>query len=513
MNLVTLPHTGVPLSEPSGAGSSSALPRPASSVRWLIFAMVLFLLQVVPYLSHRWVTDESWYAGPGVTLSQGHGMSDPGIGPNDAEHTLDVRPPGTAVVMAMFFRVLGTTEVAARAGSVLAGLCLVLLLYSVARSAFGDVAAVACALLAATDNFLVTTARTARPEALTAACIVLGMLLLQRYSVAGRALWAAGCGLAMALGTMFHVTLLGYIVAYGLLMIALDYRARRFPLRGVLAYSAAYFAGLVPYAAWVLGVPGGEGRKGFRLEFLHRAASDPLSAKLVQELARYRDYFGFGMLHGHGLASLPVRLPIPLVFFAATWVLWRFRRNWFFVELVLLVPSMLWLVYTVNKSSRYLAVLAPVTVLVLGAAVAALRDRPRLQRGALALAALVALAQFGANLLLLNSARKADYRRVTAQLERIIPPGQPVYGTITFWFGLRNHPFISDERTDPLAAAQQYGSRYFISGDRMMTEGSATDGDFYTGLRLHMSEVAAAGQLAGEINDPYYGDLKVFRIP
>ncbi len=505
------------MSEPIPARTYGNLPsRQEQSFRsrgWLLFAAMLFLLQVLPYLSHRWVTDESWYAGPGVTFSQGHGLSDPGIGPNDAEHTLDVRPPGTAMVMGGFFHVLGTSILAARMGSVLAGTAVVLLLFLLTRDVFGEPAAMICALLAATDNFLVTTSRTARPEALTALCIVLGLTALKRYWQTALPAWAAACGVLMAFGTMFHVTLLGYLVAYGLLMIVLDLRGKRFPLKGVLLYCMGYFAGLVPYALWVLGAANGEGRKGFRLEFLHRAASDSLPVKLAQELDRYRDYFGFGMLHGHVLAALPVRLPIPLVFFAATWLLWRFRRSWFYVELMLLVPSMLWLVYTVNKSSRYLAILTPVTALVLAGAVAGLRERPRWQRWSLIVAGLVVVAQLGANLLLLNGARKANYSKVTAELQSVIPTGAPAYGTITFWFGLRDHPYISDERTDPLVAAQQYGTKYFISGDRMMTEGSATDSDFYTGLRLHMAQVAAAGRLVGEFNDPYYGDLKVYRIP
>ena len=486
--------------------------QPLRRTPWLLLISCLFLLQVVPYLSHRWVTDESWYAGPGVTLSQGHGMNDPGIGPNDAEHRLDVRPPGTAMVMAGFFHLLRTDVVAARMGSVLAGLLIPLLLYGLVRDGFGEIPALLCALLAATDNFLVTTSRTARPESLTVLCVVLAALPLKRYWQAARPVWAVVCGLLLALGTMFHVTLLGYIVAYGLLLMVLDHRAGRMPLRGVLLYAAGYFAGLLPYAAWVLGVPNREGRAGFRLEFLHRAAADSLPVKLAQELARYRDYFGFGMLHGHGLAALPVRLPIPLAFFAATYLLWRFRRSWLYVELLLLVPSVLWLVYTVNKSSRYLSLLAPVTALVLSGAVAAVWQHPRLRRPAVAAVLLVCLMQVGANLLLLNGARRADYHRVTAELESVIPPGAPVYGTITFWMGLRHHPFISDERTDPLQA-RDYGAKYFISGDRMMTEGSATDSEFYVTLRQHFAEVTATGTQVGEFDDPYYGDLKVYRIP
>ncbi len=496
---------------PDVTSLSPALPHRRTRT-WLLLTLLLFLLEVLPWLSHRWVTDESWYAGPGVTLSQEHGLTDPGMGPNDLEHTVDVRPPGTAVVMAGFFHVLGTTEVAARMGSVLAGVALPVLLFLLVRDVFGDVPALLCALLAATDNFLVTTARTARPEALTAFCIVLAMLPLKRYWRTAQLGWALLAGMVMALGTMFHITLLGFIVAYGVLLLVLDYRAGRMPVRGVLLYTVGYLAGLLPYAAWVLRMPGGLGRRSFQFEFLHRTAGAGLPARLLQELPRYRDYFGFGMLHGHGLAALPVRLPIPLVLLVATYLLWRYRRNWFYVELLLLLPSMLWLVYTVNKSSRYLAILAPVTALVLAGAVAAVWQRARLRRWAVMVVLLVCCAQFGANLLLLNGARRANYRQVIAQLSSVIPPGATAYGTVTFWFGLRDHPYVSSERTDPLQAARDYGARYFIAGDRMMTEGSATDAAYYVLLRQQFAQVEAMSTLVGEIDDPYYGDLKVYRL-
>ena len=79
------------------------------------------------------------------------------------------------------------------------------------------------------------------------------------------------------------------------------------------------------------------------------------------------------MIHGHGLEGVPLRLPIPLLFVVASYLLWRYRREWFRVELVLLVPTVLWLVDTVNKSSRYLALLAPVFALAIGAGVAAVQ--------------------------------------------------------------------------------------------------------------------------------------------
>ena len=475
------------------------------SVRWLLLAVLLFLLQV-------FVTDESWYAGPGVTMSQGLPSSDPGMGPNEPEHTFDSRPPGTALVMAGFFKLIGQSEVAARAGSVVAGVVMIFLLYGLARDVFGEEAAILCALLAATDNFLVITSRTARPEALTAMAILMGLWALKRYALRGTIAWAFGCGLLMALATMFHVTVLGFIVGYGVLIIALDRMRKRFVLRGVLVYSLGYLAGLLPYVAWITHQPDQAGIISFKEEFIGKAKSDVLTVKLVKEFARYNDYFGFGTLHTHGLAALPVRLPVVLVFLAATFVLWRFRRSWFYVELVLLLPSMFWLVYTANKSSRYLAIVAPVTILALGAAVSLLRSRPRVHRWALALAGFVIVAQLGANLLLLNAARKANYRKVEAQLRSFIPADKTAYGTITFWFGLRDGGYIASERTDPLQA-RAYGAKYFIGGDRLMAMGNPLDSAYFEGLRAQFAQATSDGTLVGEIDDPYYGDLKVYRVP
>jgi hypothetical protein len=66
---------------------------------WLGLAFLLFFLQTLPYLSYRWVTDESWYAGPAYSFAHGNGIADPAIGPNDLENHFDARPPGAAIAI------------------------------------------------------------------------------------------------------------------------------------------------------------------------------------------------------------------------------------------------------------------------------------------------------------------------------------------------------------------------------------------------------------------------------
>jgi hypothetical protein len=340
--------------------------------------------------------------------------------------------------------------------------------------------------------------------------ILASLLAMKQYARKGHIGWAFLSGLLIAMGTMFHITLLGYIVSIGILAIVLDRGRGRFPLRGAIGYGVGYALGLLPFATWILTAP--LGRAGFRQEYLSRAGGVSLWLKFLQEGHRYSDLLGLKMLHGHGLESIPVRLPIPLFFLAASFLLWKLRRRWFYLELLLLTPTVFWLIYTVSKTPRYLAVLAPVFSLAIGAAVTATSSNRKLHRAVLFLSCLVVVAQIAGNAVLLHNARRADYDKVTAELRSVIPPGQTTYGTITFWFALHDRPFISYERTDPWMAANLFHARYFITGDRVMTSGMPRDEVFHEKLRRSVTEVIAQSKLVGSFSDSYYGDLKVYEL-
>jgi 4-amino-4-deoxy-L-arabinose transferase-like glycosyltransferase len=474
-------------------------------------AFLLFLLQALPYLSYRWVPDESWYAGPAYSLAHGNGIANPAIGPNDLENRIDARSPGTAIVIAAAFRLFGISQITARLGSILAGLTIIFFTYRLARDVIGEEGALIATFLVATDNLIVLTSRTARPEALTTMAVLASLLAMKQYARKVRVIWALLSGLLIGFGCMFHVMLLGYIVSFGVLVIVVDRRRGGFLLRGAISYGIGYCLGLLPFAAWILTAP--LGRAGFRKDFLQRAATGSLWSRFLGEGHRYSDLLGLNMLHGHGLESVPVRLPIPLFFLAASFLLWKLRRKWFYVEMLLLVPTAVWFIYmTTTKTSRYFALLAPVFALTIGAAFAVTSENRKLNRIVLALSCLVVAAQMSANFLLLYQARKADYNKVAAELRSVIPPGQTAYGTITFWLALHDHPYISWERTDPWMAANQFHARYFILGDRVMISGMPGDEAFFEKLRQRVAGVTAQSKLVGHFPDPYYGDLKVYEL-
>jgi 4-amino-4-deoxy-L-arabinose transferase-like glycosyltransferase len=485
-------------------------PGPMASYRWLSFSLILFLLQVLPYLSYRWVTDESWYAATAYSIGHGNGLKNPAIGPNDIENHLDVRPPGTAVVIAAAFRLFGTSAAAARLGSVFAGLAVVFLTYRITRQFIGEEGAIIAAFLTATDNLIVLTSRTARPEALTTMAILAALLAMTRYAKTSRLIWSFLSGLLMAVGAMFHVTVLGYVVSLGILALVIDRKTPIFQKRGAVTYVGGFLLGIAPFAAWIMTAR--MGREAFREEYLNRAVGSPLWSRLLQEGHRYSYLTGLNTVHSHGLESLPIRLPIVLLFLAASVVLWKYCRQYFYLEMILLAPSVLWLGYTVNKSPRYIAIIAPLFGMVIGAAVAATRANRKAHRVLVAIASLMISAQVSSNSLLLDSARRANYSLVSTRLLEMIPPGETAYGTVTFWLALHDRGFIAYERTAPQMAMRAFHARYFIVGDPMLTSSGGPDGPFYEDLNRQFAGVIAHSELVGHLDDPYYGELRVYRF-
>jgi len=467
-------------------------------------------MQTVPYLSSRWLPDESWYAAPGLSIARGNGVADPAIGANDIENQFDARPPGTAIVISGAFRLFGTSQVSARLGSILAGVSVIFLTFYLALDQIGPLGAIVATFVVATDNLVVLTSRTARPDIFTVAAALASLLAINQYGRKGSAYWAVSGGLLMAVGTVFHITLFGYLLSCGVLVIVIDAMGGKSILKGGSSFLLGYTAGLVPFVAWIFGNP--LGVAGFREEYLQRATGAPMLSRFLQEGHRYSDLLGFNMVSFHDLESFPVRFPLPFCFLGASLLLWKMRRDWFYLELLLFLPTLLWFIASSNKSSRYLALVAPLIALVFGAAVASIRSHRGWCRTALLVCAAITAAQLSANVYLLYRAREANYTSVEAKLREMIPPGKSVYGSISFWLALHDHSFISYERTDPMMAANRFHAQYFIAGDRVLTQGTPGDEQFFDNLRSGMAQVIARSVFVGQISDPYYGQLMIYKI-
>ena len=61
-------------------------------------------------------------------------------------------------------------------------------------------------------------------------------------------------------------------------------------------------------------------------------------------------------------------------------------------------------------------------------------------------------------------------------------------------------------------AVHDFHARYLILGDRMMSQGSSTDQLYYQQLNQRLHALTDGAELVGEFPDPYYGDLRVYRL-
>jgi hypothetical protein len=121
------------------------------------------------------------------------------------------------------------------------------------------------------------------------------------------------------------------------------------------------------------------------------------------------------------------------------------------------------------------------------------------------------LSQAAGNGYFLWKARSADYQLLTHELNQIIPKNSIVYGSLTFWLGLRDHKFVPYMRMPWKTAVEEYHPNIVIMDDWVMT-GSALGSNWSilrTELQAFMKE---HGTLIGEVKNDYYGHLKVYRV-
>ncbi len=160
---------------------------------------------------------------------------------------LEPNPPAFYGLQKLWITVAGTSELALRLPSALAGVAGVALLYEFVRSALGSRAALWTGLLLATNAQLVAHARDARVYALLFALTAGSLILVRRLVLQRSASWPLRLGLALlsvALIALHYtgVIIVGAIDAYALVLLLRTSGPR---LRAVLALAAANLAAAI----------------------------------------------------------------------------------------------------------------------------------------------------------------------------------------------------------------------------------------------------------------------------
>ena len=479
------------------------------STAFLAAALILFLLQVVPLFSSRWVEDESWYAVTAHTLMTRGELRVPIFHEDAPNARVDARPPLTAIIMAGFFKVLGTNLYSARLPFLLSGLACIFLTYllgcELGRPWVGLLGAVALA----TDNLMFVASWTARPESMAAAFALLGVLVYLRSRREKSVKLAFFSGLIVGLGTLVHVNAFAAALSAGVFAL-MEFRWSVVRQPRPWAFVAGLLLPLALFVAW------GMSDAVHRTEFisLYRGGEGYTLREIPHlEFVRYRDFLGMGSIRVNLPVHVPTRLHIVLALLLSAFALYRYDRDLLKSILCLILPAMVWWAYERNITPRYIATGSPYLALLLAGAVVSLWNfKPRWHRAVAACATLLLLSQVAGNALLLYLYRQADYVAVTRQLRTIIPADAHVYGALTFWMALNDMPFYSWNRT-PVTYAVDRGVNYLILNDRVLVHGSGQGTDDWVERRTEAANfVRDHATLVGHVPNSFYGDLQIYRV-
>jgi len=476
----------------------------------LIGACLLLLVQALTMFSTRWVEDESWYAIPAHALLTQGIIRDPVFQDNATTQKADMRPPLIFFIMAGFYKVMGTSLYSSRLPFLLSGLACILLTYllgcELGRPWVGLLGAVALS----TDNLFFLASRTARPEAMTAAFALLGVLVYLQSRRKKSVKLAFLSGLIVGLGIMVHVNAFAAAISAGVLAL-IEFRWSVFRQPRPWVFVAGVLLPMVLFVAWSLSDP------VRRAEFIDMYAyGEGYGLRDIPrlEMTRYSDFLGMGSMRVNLPIHVPTRLHIVLALFLSAYVLYRYDRDLLKTILCLILPAMVWWAYERNMTARYMATGSPYLALLLAGAVVGLwKFKPTWHRTVAVCATLLLLSQVAGNYLLLYIYRQADYAAVTRQLRAIIPADARVFGALTFWMSLNDRPYFYSWNRTSVKYAVDHGVNYMILNDRVLLHGSGQGTDDWAERR----EEAAAfvkdhATLIGHAPNSFYGDLEIYRV-
>jgi 4-amino-4-deoxy-L-arabinose transferase-like glycosyltransferase len=413
------------------------------------------------------------------------------------------------LTLAAMFAAMGTGVAAARLPSLLAGAGVIIVVYALALELAGPWAALIAATLCSVDNFLFLAARTTRPEAFVTFFSTLGLLLYLK----NRRKYSAGlaCGSAAALGLAmnYHVVAIPAAIAVWLFFLG-EFKRTVWRQPRVWIATLTLLVAILPFAIWIGSSPAHS--EAFRKLYGQGEAKSTL-AKIQGENVRYSDFVGLGSQRFHLPYQIPYRLPVVCAIACSLVLLYRHSRNLLSAAFILLGSNLLGWIYLVNKTSRYFAIVAPIFAIVVAIAAASIWNRKGWGKPVASLLVLCMFSQLAGNLLLLYRSKNANYPAVNAQLRSVIPAGESVYGAITFWMALHDRRYLSFDRTPLEYAIGVRRPSFMITNDRVMISGSGYGQDNFADLRMSIDAfVEDHATLVGTLTDPFYGNLRIYRV-
>ena len=481
---------------------------------WLALALFACLALAMP--GNRWVDDESWYLMPVPTIWSEGTFRVPNLPGADR---FWANAPLLTYFAALVERIW-LSEFTARLIPALSAMALIFAAFRIGARSVSVAAGALAAFYVAADNVVFLAARTVRPDILVACFAMLSLAALVRWRALGSgSLWLGIAGLCTGLAVSSHPNGLLSLATSGLylLMFAPGGLAQR--LLPAVRYTVFALLAIIPLALWVSYYDAAHDYAAFRqlwIERYSRYADTDVSfltfvvSQIQFELStRYSDFMQFPFRVHIAVASLALVVAglIGKSLFARFLALTVLGHMVFFA-----------FVNTSNPSMRYLTVTTPFVALLAGMysePVFQWLRQPLSLNGrqlvAVLLVGVIGASQFAGNLFYLYRFRHADFVEVTGDLNTLIEPGTTVYGGMAFWMGFREHEYVPYMRMPWARAVAEKRPDYVIMDDWVMM-GGRPEGiwkDLRVELNAYLSE---HGELVGRVSNPFYGDLRVFRV-
>ncbi|HUU85493.1 MAG TPA: glycosyltransferase family 39 protein [Phycisphaerae bacterium] len=533
-------HPRAPAAAPESAQTSG---RRRTTLLWVLALAALYFAQSLPRLGKvpRAIMDESWESCTGYALAYEGRLRNPVIKGRDGIDRAFVQPRiMQSLVLAATYRLLGVSLWAGRMASVLVGLGAVLGVFYLIRTWLSPHAAGLAALLFSVETQFFILSRTVRPEVYLVCASVWCMALLARGTSRGSMRRCFAAGVVGAVGCYTHPNM-AIFAAAGVVLILYQVGLCRRMLAALGCYAAGGILGVVPFLGYVAYAQARHDVsfcEQLGTYYYTQVAEDPVGDILLREKKRWCGYLR------------PVyRAPWVLIV-AASVVAGLLRRHpaqvW---ALFLLLGHLLLMPVLIRMlSCRYLVVLSPwfavlTTVWVVqlrqGAADSGRSPAGRRVRRFLTVGSVASwlAVQVVGNAVLLHAYRNADYDAVCRRIEQNVAPGAKVCGSLVFWVGLHDHPYLcqfnepvfTDDLAVPLLRSRirQFAPDYIIrSSDACMTLGGLgprpTELEHRDGRRSRSFLARRAtfvdrllerrGELLDEFVTSDFGTIEVYRI-
>ena len=466
------------------------------------------------HLDYRWVDDESWYLMPINSIWEGY-FRIPTVPGDDIFWP---QPPLLTYLQAFFSKVIPLEAYTARLIPFSFSCILIWAVYRFTKTHFGSLPAIFAAIFVSTDNILFITGRTVRPDIMIAAFQMLSILFFLKYvdKSRDRYLWLASLSAALAVSS--HPNGLVIPVSIGILSLTLlnSWKDR---FKAISHSAIAFIIFITPFIFWLFWM---DRDSGFENVISHWTGRHGRFSNATDEMSFFAKNWALISAEINGRYSdfiqWPFRVHIGIAAVCAI-VASFFYRNKLVISIGLIIASHLMFFIFVNNSNnsvRYLASALPLLAILYAVFTSEITKVKGWSGGQKLGALLLTLmiiggSQFAGNLLFHWKFRSANYNAVIQELRSEIPPNSTVYGSMSFWLGLRDTLFVPYMRTNWETAENTYKPEYVIMDDRVMM-GGWQSGEWKPLREELLRSMNTQGQLIKEVNNKFYGKLKLYKV-